>query len=333
MVKMSTKNKQKSIIKLVKEDRKSDIKNTIRTISKSTMMQVDKNGLTPLHHFILKNWDDLTQKVLQNIDLDASAFDEQADTSMLHLAAQANSPAMINYLIAKYNYDPNLRNNNGETPLWVAACYGQSNALKALLENGGNPNLAANDNMSPIHTAVHNKHKKIIEILGKSRADLTLSYQGKTPLALALDNGYLKVAYTITKYEKTARAINYSTIKKSINQSKINVDKQSQSIEYFKKIINNIDLPNSTAKKAAGYALGREYTNLVPAFLRQMSDTIPSSMFRAILENQFNNMLTTVLEEGLVEDIETEQIRKIKNILKETDQYHYYRSLLSALMV
>ena len=111
---------------------------------------------------------------------------------------------IVSQLLDKGN-DPSIKNNLGETPLWVACRYGTSAAhvVHSLLAH--QPSFDANKaqglgihkGMNPLHIATYFGHTDMVEALldhGK-RIDVdALTDQGKNALALAIDKGYMDIA-------------------------------------------------------------------------------------------------------------------------------------------
>ena len=67
--------------------------------------------------------------------------------------------------------DVNGRNSWGCTPMWYAAYYNNTSAVKVLIDFGGdrtikkNSNAGSYANMTPLDIAKHNTHRGIIELL------------------------------------------------------------------------------------------------------------------------------------------------------------------------
>ena len=61
--------------------------------------------------------------------------------------------------------DINLRDQDGNTPLHLAAENGQTETFRALIELGADVNLAGNFRATPLHEAARHGHTEIIEIL------------------------------------------------------------------------------------------------------------------------------------------------------------------------
>jgi ankyrin repeat protein len=78
----------------------------------------------------------------------------------------------VRTLIAR-GADPNVKNNDGETPLAQAVQRNQPEALKALLEGGANPNERLKDGSTPLNLAIERNMPGILEALLAGGADAT----------------------------------------------------------------------------------------------------------------------------------------------------------------
>ena len=108
---------------------------------------------------------------------------------------QGNSEVLE--LLLKAGLDPNLTNNQGETPLGIAVKQGNAKNVQMLLQHGADANEAIRFNYhfdpfygwNPLHVAAYNGNSEIAEILLKNgaRTDLKTLY-GKSALDLALEH-------------------------------------------------------------------------------------------------------------------------------------------------
>ena len=86
--------------------------------------------------------------------------------------------------------DPNARNEDGDTPLHIAAWNGQTEAIAALLDAGADPNARNEDGDTPLHIAAWNGQTEAIAALLDAGADPNARNEdGDTPLHIAAWNG------------------------------------------------------------------------------------------------------------------------------------------------
>jgi ankyrin repeat protein len=184
----------------------------------------DKEGQTPLYFAIanknlniikelLDNGADINKKyspllvlfkehkninheyIIQILDLfaqfkvDLGVKDEEGNT-MLHLAAKKGILNLVQYLLEK-GIDPNIVNDNGDTPLHQALAGEQGEFMveivKALREKYANFNAQNNEGDTFLHKALRNyKYNGSIKELLDSKADVNISNKkGVTPLHIA----------------------------------------------------------------------------------------------------------------------------------------------------
>src|SRR5580658_2730344 len=114
----------------------------------------------------------------------------------LHLAAAAGNDYMVRYL-RNSGADVNLKDDFGNTALYIAAKDGQTKVIEALTDN--DPNLPAkaklneqnSDGLTALHIAVFFGHKEAVLALLKAGADFNISDQfGQTPIFVAAIEGH-----------------------------------------------------------------------------------------------------------------------------------------------
>ena len=67
--------------------------------------------------------------------------------------------------------DFNAKDNNGATPLHLAAYNGHGEAVDVLLEKGADFNAKNNDGATPLHLAAYNGHGEAVRVLLEKGAD------------------------------------------------------------------------------------------------------------------------------------------------------------------
>ena len=100
------------------------------------------------------------------------------------------NPAVVQALLAA-GADPNVRNDNGDTLVHLAAQYNENPAvIQALLAAGADPNVHGWGNATPLHRAAANENLTVIEALLAAGTDPNVRDGGKdTPLHEAAGNG------------------------------------------------------------------------------------------------------------------------------------------------
>src|SRR6266849_2687719 len=121
----------------------------------------------------------------------ALAWTSPALCDEIHDAAWAGDLARVKMLI---EHNPNLvfsKDNNGDTPLHLAA---NRDVAELLLANRGPVNVTNYDGDTPLHKASGNGHTDVVELLMANGARVNAKNKnGDTPLHEASGNGHIDV--------------------------------------------------------------------------------------------------------------------------------------------
>ena len=95
--------------------------------------------------------------------------------------------------------NPNVKVNEGFTPLHAAAGYGYTGTVKALVAAGADPNArGANDAHTPLHAAALNGHTGTVRALVAAGADPNArASHGHTPLDYAAYKGHIETVLVL----------------------------------------------------------------------------------------------------------------------------------------
>jgi len=106
--------------------------------------------------------------------------------SLLHRAVSYSDPTVLGTLLASGKFDLNSKNDRGETALFMAAG-GRNNAMvQQLLASGANPNVANNNLDTPLIRAVNSNSVEIVRTLIEWSANVNAKdAAGHTPLFYA----------------------------------------------------------------------------------------------------------------------------------------------------
>ena len=99
--------------------------------------------------------------------------------------------ATVKFLLTSSDCDPEIRNEEGNTPLHIACKRGYGLLVEFLVqERGCDVNCQANDGRTPLHTALsYSAIRSTIVVLLQNRCDTTIpDNQGRTPQTIPLNN-------------------------------------------------------------------------------------------------------------------------------------------------
>uniref|UniRef100_A0A0K0F903 ANK_REP_REGION domain-containing protein n=1 Tax=Strongyloides venezuelensis TaxID=75913 RepID=A0A0K0F903_STRVS len=147
----------------------------------------NKKGALGLHTAAAAGFNEVVKMLLsKGTHIDIRTKDNY---TALHVAVQNNKPEVVETLIG-FGADVHLHGGeNGETPLHVAANFHEESATECalmLLKSGAQPNVRMNDGQTSLHVAAKQGIKKMILLLLEEGADPTIvSNNGETPLHIA----------------------------------------------------------------------------------------------------------------------------------------------------
>lgn len=105
----------------------------------------------------------------------ATLHDKDKDLrSALHWAVHSTEDESFAEILLKHGADPNIQDNQLDTPLLSAVLNERLDTVKVLLKNGANPNVQDGDGWTPLHHAVYEGFLQIMKVLLENDADMTI---------------------------------------------------------------------------------------------------------------------------------------------------------------
>ena len=144
-----------------------------------------KLGNTPLCIAAMRGRNDAAAELLkQNANPNAR---NEFGWSAIHYSAAANASEMVRQIGQANGADLDLKTNEGNTALLLAASQGAKGAIKVLVEAGADVNVKGPAEWSALHFAVDQDDLEVIGILCDGGADVNaMCKEHKTPLMLAV---------------------------------------------------------------------------------------------------------------------------------------------------
>ena len=129
---------------------------------------------------------------------DARADFGHSGTYPLHSAAADGALDSVNHFLTVHNWEANVKNNSGSTPLHGAALYGHVVVVSTLIAAGADVNAKSNYDNTPLHDAARNGRVAIVSMLIAAGADVNAkSSGGETPLYESAYQGQASVVFIL----------------------------------------------------------------------------------------------------------------------------------------
>ena len=123
------------------------------------------------------------------MDYDANVKDSIGSTP-LHRASENGHDTVVKQLL-EAGADANVKDSNSRTPLYKASENGHDTVVQQLLEAGADANVKDSNGWTPLYKASENGHDMVVKQLLEAGADANVKdSNGSTPLHLASENGH-----------------------------------------------------------------------------------------------------------------------------------------------
>ena len=179
-----------------------------------------------LLHFVSNNKSDLVDLIVELLTAVGWGQGEDGETggSLLHSAAKNDDIKTMGALLKKGNVDINKRAERpgifgsdmlwqeGDTPLHVAARTASLNAIKFIVENGGDEKVFNSRGLAPLHLAVKSGSLEAVKSLVESIDGIAIAIKSgdkTTPLHIASYSGNVQIAKYLIENDASVHLQNH----------------------------------------------------------------------------------------------------------------------------
>ena len=210
---------------IVKQDRQT-VKQLLQ--AKANPNFLFSNGSSPLQLACVMDEDAIVDLLIKAGGLVNLAGGPELETP-LHKACKSGNVEIVNILLSN-GAVPNLLNLHGLTPLCIASTTGNVAIVHALLEAKADTELQSNEQRwTPLFFAAHDGQEEIVQLLLEHGASAKENKFGLTPIMVATQKGYNKLAELLLKPART------TTPTEAFTPSLENQGKMSKSLDSFLK--------------------------------------------------------------------------------------------------
>lgn len=129
-------------------------------------------------------------QIVESISKDSVKNVDSYGNTPLHQSCYNGQSEVVKMMVREEGVDVNARNDEGQTPLFIAVALNNLAIVEILLMAGAEPNKTYKDGTSPLQAAVIKGNEHMVEILINHGADINHSNnRGETALMLAAKNG------------------------------------------------------------------------------------------------------------------------------------------------
>ncbi|WP_341817579.1 ankyrin repeat domain-containing protein [Wolbachia endosymbiont (group A) of Pherbina coryleti] len=292
----------------------------------------DKNKCTPLHYAAQNGHKNVVDSLLKAEGIEVNAKTTDKSWIPLHYAAQNGHKDVVDDLLEVDGIEVNAK---GTTPLHLTQS-GENDLINSLAHifevegiganvkekmkmdflNKVNANINTDKSWTPLHLAVHNGHKEVVEAILNKKADIFARNDCGTVLYLAVVSNNIELIRFILDIIKEKDPQNFSKhidaedaegdtpLMWAVHGQKVNATKVL--LEYGA----NVNAQNSRGESALHRAAKGDYQEFVQLLLERQADpNIQDNNGKAPLD---------LVQEGLDKNPENKDLEKIKNLLSDT---------------
>ncbi|XP_059473664.1 uncharacterized protein LOC132195582 [Neocloeon triangulifer] len=165
---------------------REDIIDYLLTFENLDVTSKQHEDTTPLHLAVSCNKVEITKKLLRKVNVTERS---SKGKTALYFAVRFAGEEMVKLLLEQEGIDVNAQEEEGTTPLHMAAMRDLPNLIQILLQSGANPNIPDCKGNLPLHNAVESSFNKSTAALAQVTKPIDAKNKnGQTALHLAINN-------------------------------------------------------------------------------------------------------------------------------------------------
>ncbi|PQE33429.1 Ankyrin repeat-containing domain protein [Rutstroemia sp. NJR-2017a WRK4] len=90
----------------------------------------------------------------------------------LHTSATEGNLVIVSLLVERSSAELNFKDQDGRTPLWLAASKGYAEVVEYLLKHKADPSISDNNSITPLMVALQKKQNLVVEVIRKYQGSL-----------------------------------------------------------------------------------------------------------------------------------------------------------------
>ena len=253
----------------------------VKAILKSNSVNVDARdnnglvglGLTSLHNAVFHGNVEMVTELLAygangNLIFDYGIFNTTDSKTALHIAACNGYSDIVKELL-KYNIDVDVRDRTGRTALHLASGRGYTSIVAQLLTYGANFKIFTEGQYihKALHIAAHEgyRHCEVVKEILKYDKDIdSKDGDGNTPLHIASEFGYAKIAKVLLEHGANAKILTED------KEKALNIATNTGYLEVVKEILKydqEVDFKDESGKTPLHIASEKGYLEIVKELL------------------------------------------------------------------
>ena len=134
----------------------------------------NNNGNVPLHEVGFFYDSPVAKKLLEELSSSQLSPQNRAQLTQQYMEVRVGEASTAAFLVIEKRADPNIQNNDGDTPLHIAVRNGGHATVNYFVHYRADPNIQNNKGETPYHVATKGKNKMIEALLIGRGADIRI---------------------------------------------------------------------------------------------------------------------------------------------------------------